>query len=280
MHKNYNHNGLIMTLDLMKSCISTVQILFPKINTFKNYPKKNDSIPYIQKHSMFFVVKITDNLLVSFYFNDSKEHKYYYFEITEYALPEEYKEYQKCYFFGFNDMITQFLFIYDEINIFDMYRTFIKKKFNIDVSIDDSVKKIRESNILYKKKSYFYSITPINGCIIYYPRFLEILNRFFPNLLRYDKKCFLLNNYYQPQIVIDNNSYDYNKFILGIDLSYYIIIFMRKNRFGTALNNIILHDSKKIVKEYSFLLEEEFEKSLHNMCSYQLDSPSKYKINF
>jgi hypothetical protein len=99
-------------------------------------------------------------------------------------------------------------------------------------------------------------------------------------LLRYDKKCFLLNNHYQPQIVIDNNAYDYNKFILGIDLSCYIIIFMRKNRFGMNLNNIILHDSKKIVKEYPFLLEEEFEKSLHNICSYQLSSASIYKINF
>lgn len=116
-----------MSLDLMKSCISTVQLLFPEINTFKNNPKNNDRIPYIEKHSMIFVVKITDNLRVSFYFNDSKEHKYYYFEITQYALPEEYKEYQKCYFFAMNDMITQFLFIYDEINIFDMYRTFIKK---------------------------------------------------------------------------------------------------------------------------------------------------------
>ena len=269
-----------MSLDLMKSCISTVQLLFPEINTFKNNPKNNDRIPYIEKHSMIFVVKITDNLRVSFYFNDSKEHQYYYFEITQYDLPEEYKEYKKCYFFGMNDMITQFLFIYDEINIFDMYRTFIKKKFNKDVSIDGSVKKIRESNILYKKKAYFYSITPINGCIIYYPRFLEIVNRFFPNLLRYDKKCFLLNNNYQPQTVIDNSAYDYNKFILGIDLSYYIIIFMRKNRFGMNLNNIILHDSKKIVKEYPFLLEEDFEKSLHNICSYQLDTSSIYKINF
>lgn len=98
--------------------------------------------------------------------------------------------------------------------------------------------------------------------------------------MRYDKKYFLLNNDYQPQTVIDNNGDDYNKFILGIDLSCYIIIFMRKNRHGTALNNIILHDSKKIVKEYPFLLEEEFEKSLHNMCSYQLPSDSKYKINF
>jgi hypothetical protein len=269
-----------MSLDLMKSCISTMQLLFPEINTFKNNPKNNDRIPYIERHSMIFVVKITDNIRVSFYFNDSEEHKYYYFEITQYTLAEEYKEYQKCYFFTMNDMITQFLYIYDEINIFDMYKTFIKNKFNKDISKDGSVKTIRESNILYQKKSYFYSIIPINGCIIYYPRFLEILNRFFSDLLCYDRKYFILNNYYEPTTIIDNSANDYNKLILGIDLGYYIIISMKKNRHGTDLNNIILHNSKKIVKEYPFLLEEEFEKSLHNICSYQLRPDSKYKNNF
>ncbi len=273
-----------MSLELIKSYISTIQPFFPEINTFKNNPKNNDRIPYIEKHNMIFVVKITDNLRISFYFGGTKEHKYHYFEITHYVLPEEYKEYQKCYFFGMNDMITQFWFIYSAINIFDMYRTYIQNKFNKellkDISKDISVKKILENNVLYQKKSYFYSIVPINGCIIYYPRFLEVLNRFFPNLLRYDKKCFLLNNDYQPETVIDNSADDYNRFILGIDLGYYIIIFMRKNRLGMNSNNIIFHNSKKIVKEYSFLLEEDFEKSLHNICSYQLESSSKYKINF
>jgi hypothetical protein len=273
-----------MSVELMKSYISTIQLFFPEINTFKNNPKNNDRIPYIEKHSMIFVVKITDNLRISFYFGGSNESKVHYFEITQYTLPEEYKEYQKCYFFSMNDMITQFWFIYSAINIFDMYKKFIEKKFNKelvkDISKDSSIKKILENNILYQKKSYFYSIMPINGCIIYYPRFVEILNRFFPDVLRYDDKCFLLNNYYQPQTVIDNNATDYNKIILGIDLGYYIIIFMKKNRFGLNPNSIIFRDSKKIVKEYQFLVEEEFEKSLYSMCSYHLDSTSKYKINF
>ena len=68
-----------MNAELIKSYISTIQLFFPEINTFKNNPKNNDRIPYIEKHSMIFVVKITDNLRVSFYFNDSKEHKYYYY---------------------------------------------------------------------------------------------------------------------------------------------------------------------------------------------------------
>ena len=122
-----------------------------------------------------------------------------------------------------------------------MYITFIKKKFNKYLSVK-----------FCKKESYFYSIIPINGCIIYYPRFLEILNRFFSDLLCYDRKYFILNNYYEPATIIDNSANDYNKRILGIDLGYYIIIFMRKNRHGKDLNNIILHNSKKIVKEYPF----------------------------
>ena len=63
---------IIMSIHLMKLCISTLYLLFPKINTFKNNPKNNDRIPYIEKHSMIFVVKITDNLRVLFYFNGSK----------------------------------------------------------------------------------------------------------------------------------------------------------------------------------------------------------------
>ena len=55
---------------------------------------------------------------------------------------------------------------------------------------------------------------------------------------------------------------------------------MKKNRFGTNSNNIIFRNGKKIIKEYSFLLEEEFEKIVYYMCSYHLDSNSKYKINF